>query len=288
MSEITRLDGRCAFGLDPARYHESRPDYPERIFDILRKRCTLGPGMRVFEIGPGTGRATKRLLAMGIARLVAVEPDERLCAFLAETYRQWIPRPLEIRAVPFEEADLEEGSFDLGVAATSFHWLEAETALPRILRLLRPGGWWITFWDVYADPFSPDPFREATRALFENVPRTPSYGGEGRLPYALETDLREGELRASGFADVGSETLRRTVMMDGTNLRSLYASFSQFALMPEDRRRSILNEIGRIVREDFEDRVERTFTTAVYWGRRPEGVGAKRRRFDGSSQKGRR
>jgi hypothetical protein len=160
------------------------------------------------------------------------------------------------------------------VAATSFHWLDAETALPRILRLLRPGGWWSAFWDVYADPFSPDPFREATRALFERVPRTPSYGGDERLPYALETDLREGELRASGFADVGSETFRRTVTMDGTSLRSLYATFSQFALMPEDRRWSVLGEIGRIAREDFGDRVERTFTTAVYWGRRPERRGA--------------
>ena len=38
MVEISHTEGQRAFGADPAGYHEARPGYPERVFDILRER----------------------------------------------------------------------------------------------------------------------------------------------------------------------------------------------------------------------------------------------------------
>ena len=77
MSQINRIEGRRAFGLDPAGYDQARPEYPSGVYDLLRKRCGLRSGTRTFEIGPGTGLATKRLLRFGADPLLVVEPDDR-------------------------------------------------------------------------------------------------------------------------------------------------------------------------------------------------------------------
>ena len=52
------------------------------MFEILASRCGLRPGAAVFEIGPGTGIATRELLRLGADPLTVVEPDRRLVGFL--------------------------------------------------------------------------------------------------------------------------------------------------------------------------------------------------------------
>jgi 16S rRNA A1518/A1519 N6-dimethyltransferase RsmA/KsgA/DIM1 with predicted DNA glycosylase/AP lyase activity len=71
---IDRTEGRRLFGADPALYHAARPEYPEQVYALLADRCGLTAGMRVFEVGPGPGQVTMRLLRAG-ARMVTVEPD---------------------------------------------------------------------------------------------------------------------------------------------------------------------------------------------------------------------
>lgn len=67
---------RMSFNARADEYRLARPPYPERLYEILAKRCGLGAGTRVLEIGPGTGQATRELLARG-ASVVAVEPGVR-------------------------------------------------------------------------------------------------------------------------------------------------------------------------------------------------------------------
>jgi hypothetical protein len=77
MPKIPLSEGRHLFGNDPLAYANGRPDYPEELYHRLRIRCELGPGISAFEIGAGTGLATQRLLALGVSRLWAIEPDPR-------------------------------------------------------------------------------------------------------------------------------------------------------------------------------------------------------------------
>jgi hypothetical protein len=50
---IAKQAGRRAFGLDPANYHNSRPDYPEWVYQMLRSQCGLGHGAVTLEVGAG-------------------------------------------------------------------------------------------------------------------------------------------------------------------------------------------------------------------------------------------
>lgn len=116
-SSIDRAFGRQAFGADRVGYHAARPGYPDWVFETLRQRCGLAHRPATFEIGPGTGIATRPLLRFGANPLVAIEPDARLAAFL----RKIIPDDeLTVTVSSFEDVDLNEGSFDLGASATAF------------------------------------------------------------------------------------------------------------------------------------------------------------------------
>jgi len=157
--KLAREFGRRAFGDDPAGYHGARPEYPEWVYETLTSRCGLHPGAAVFEIGAGTGTATRRLLELGADPLVAIEPDPRLAEFLRANNPD---EALTVRVSPFEDVVLEEAAFDLGVSATAFHWLDETPALARIAALLRPGGWWVAMWNEFGDDSRPDPFHDAT------------------------------------------------------------------------------------------------------------------------------
>jgi len=73
MPKIPLSEGRHLFGSDPLAYANCRPDYPEELYQRLRIRCELGPGISAFEIGAGTGLAIQRLLALGVSRLWAID-----------------------------------------------------------------------------------------------------------------------------------------------------------------------------------------------------------------------
>src|SRR6201997_4535840 len=178
MDKISLNDGRRLFGNDPKTSAEARPDYPDALYARLIARCGLRPGASVFEIGPGTGIATRHLLSLGAFPLRAIEPDPRLATFLRETSET---DSLEIDQASFDEAALPEAAFDLAVAATSFHWLEQRSSLAKVYRSLKPGGWWAMWWNQFGSE-EPDDFQRATDHLFAGTADSPSWSREKRTP----------------------------------------------------------------------------------------------------------
>jgi SAM-dependent methyltransferase len=197
METIPLNEGRRLFGNNPATYHDARPDYPDELYQRLIARCGLRSGSSLFEIGPGTGLASRRLLALGASPLRAIEPDPRLAGFLRESISVGV---LEIDQTSFEEAILPRATFDLGVAATSFHWLEQASALAKVYQSLKPGGWWAMWWNHFG-PEQPDAFQKATDHLFIGTTDSPSMSGKGRPPFALDHENRLKDLTAGGFLD---------------------------------------------------------------------------------------
>jgi SAM-dependent methyltransferase len=261
-ADIDRRFGREAFGDDPANYDRARPGYPDWVFETLVERCGLKPGAAVFEAGAGTGIATRRLLALGADPLVAVEPDPRLAEYLTRTPR------LKVIAEPFETARIE-GAFDLGVSATAFHWLDEQPALAKIARLLKPGGWWAMVWNVFGDDARPDPFHEATFALLNDGPRSPSHGGHTGVPFALNINARLSAFGRSGaFEAISHEARPWELVLDPDQTVALYATFSDMTARPPEEQRQVLAELRHIAAEQFAGRVVRNMLTILYTARR--------------------
>jgi len=263
-NRLTKEFGRQAFGDNPAGYHSARPDYPEWVYDTLTSQCGLRRDAAVFEIGAGTGTATRRLLERGADRLVAIEPDQRLADFLRATHPG---KALTVMVSSFEDAALDKDTFDLGVSATAFHWLDEESALVKIASLLRPGGWWAAVWNVFGDDSRPDPFHDATKKLLE-APASPSAGERG-IPFALDSAARLAALTRSGAFDlVDHKASRWPLVLDAEQTVALYATYSNVNARSD--RKTVLAELGRIAREDFSNRVVRNMTTSLYLARRAD------------------
>jgi len=263
--QIPLTAGRRTFGEDPATYAAVRPDYPDALYTRLVERCGLRPRARVFEVGAGTGLATRRLLALGAAPLLAIEPDERLAAFLAQTVRDGA---LRIDGTAFEEAQLDPAHFDLGVAATSFHWLEQAPALAKAYAALKPGGWWAMWWTNFGTDAGLDAFQSATDHLFTNTASSPSHGEQGRPPFALDRERRLHDLASAGFSNAEVDIWRWTLTYDTKRLIGLYNTFSPIQALAPDRRQKMLREIARIADEQFGGRADRPFVTALYTAQR--------------------
>jgi SAM-dependent methyltransferase len=261
-SFIHRTFGRQAFGGDPGGYDAARPAYPDWVFGFLCKRCGLAPDAVTFEIGAGTGTATRRLLELGANPLLAVEPDGRLATFLRET----IPdKALTVVVAPFEEVVLQEASFDLGLSATAFHWLTEDLALAKVAKLLRPGGWWAMVWNVFGDSHRPDPFHEATKSLL-NGSLSPS-AGNGEVPFALDAEARLAALeRTHAFDNVEHQTGAWSLALDPDQTVALYATYSNINVRPD--REAVLTELHRLARDEFHGRVTRNMVTSLYVARR--------------------
>ena len=258
--------GRDVFGQDVEAYRSARPEYPPELFTLLQARCGLGPGAVVFEIGPGTGLATERMLDLGVASLAAIEPDPRLAEYLQRRGEGREGR-LVVRNQTFEDCELPEATFDMGIAASSFHWLDPHAALAKVMRLLKPGGAWAMCWNVFHDLTGTDRFSNAIRHLFADVDIPPSFIGDSH--YAVEPADRLRDLTDAGFAELQFELIRRELLMSPAQMRALYSTFSMIRLLPADERRRRLDEMERIAEVDFGGEVRRTVLTPVYTARKP-------------------
>jgi SAM-dependent methyltransferase len=260
-------DHRRLFGGDPGGYERGRPDYPSRVYEILTSRCGLRPGTATLEIGPGSGLATRRLLALGAQPLVAVEPDERLAGYLAEQLRAE-GRSVDLRVAGFEDAPLDESAFDLVVSATAFHWLDQPVALAKVGRLLRSGGWLANWWNVFGDHLGADAFHEATKHIMVPLGK-PAANPDGKLPFPLDADARLADLRAAGvFDEIDREILPWPARFSPTQVRALYSTFPNVSGLPEPRRSEVLDALADVAEKEFGGLVERTFYTSIYVARR--------------------
>jgi SAM-dependent methyltransferase len=260
--ESLRVEARSIFGRDAAGYDVGRPAYPERVYKVLTDRCGLRAGISVLECGPGTGQVTRHLISAG-ARVVAVEPDPAMGEFLLQSFAD---KDVQVVTAAFEEAPVDEGSFDLAVAATSFHWVDQEIGLPKLGRALRPGGWAALWWTIFADPDRPDPFHQAACDLLGEDPGRQM----GTSRFQLDREQRRSDLvRLAGLIDVESECLPWMARMNPAAVRALYASMINVKRLAQPEQERVLTTLETVAAADFGGVVERPFMTVLYTARKP-------------------
>ena len=165
----------------------------------------------------------------------------------------------------FEDTAIERASFDLGVSATAFHWLNEDMALIKIAELLRPGGWWAMVWNVFGDNNRADPFHEATKVLLNGPSGLPA--GTRDIPFALDAEARVAALERTGAFDaIEYQASAWSLVLDPDQTVALYATFSNITIRPD--RKAILAELGRIARDELHGSVARNMITSLYTARR--------------------
>ena len=93
-----RVTRSRSFETVAAEYERHRPEYPEEALDWAATRLGLEAGARVLDVGAGTGKLTRGLVALGF-EVVAVEPGAPMLAQLREAVPE--AEALEGRPSPF-------------------------------------------------------------------------------------------------------------------------------------------------------------------------------------------
>jgi SAM-dependent methyltransferase len=123
-------------------YDRGRPDYPAEVDQWLRGDLGLCPSSAALDLGAGTGKFTRRLLATG-ANVTAIEPVPAMREILSNA----VPNAETIIGTA-EDIPLNDETMDAVICAQSFHWFATIATLAEIKRVLKPGGVLGLVWNV--------------------------------------------------------------------------------------------------------------------------------------------
>jgi SAM-dependent methyltransferase len=231
-------------------YERGRPGYPPEAIEAIG----LTAGARVADVGAGTGKLTRALLAAGLD-VVAVEPLDGLRARLvAET------PGLEALSGSAEALPLGDASVDGVACGESFHWFDAGRAAPELARVIRPGGVLAILWNTPADDV-PLPWGAAVGELLDGIrPHHPGHDEDRERPDALAATGAFTALERAEFPNV-----HRT---DRAGLLANIASISYVALLPDAQRRVLLDRIDAVLREHGAEQLALPLRTELHTARR--------------------
>ena len=176
MSELHDA-ARRGFSGEAQTYERGRPEYPAAMGRWLTDDLGIGAGSTVVDLGAGTGKFTRLLVATG-ASVTAIEPVAAMRAQLGKALPQ-----VRLLTGMAERMPLADASVDVLVCAQAFHWFATDAALADIHRVLKPGGRLGLVWNVRDETV--DWVAEITRIItpFEgDAPRY--YKGDWRRPFA--------------------------------------------------------------------------------------------------------
>ena len=228
-------------------YEQARPSYGLEAVGALFRNTGIGAGAQVVELGPGTGKLTRYLVAAG-ARVVAVEP----VAEMRHKLRQTVP---EVRVVDAtaEATALPTGSADAVVAAQAFHWFAGDEALEEIHRLLRPGGHVGLIWAMR------DERVPWVRDLYELIAPY-----EASVPRYRSGSWRSAFERTELFTPLEEAHYGHDQEMDADRLVMRLASMSFIAVLPDGERRRVLDGAREVV-ADLGERFVLPHVVDVFW-----------------------
>ncbi len=223
-------------------YEKYRPPYPDALWKRLQDLDLLVAGKRAVELGAGSGQATVRLVDAGLT-VTAVEPGPSL----AERLRARLPQ-VNVLVTTAEGAELTEEGFDLAVAATSLHWFDLDVVLPRLHRLLVPGGSLVVWRTAFGDPTFRTPFRERVELITHRRRGAPARPGPGELDTAGWVNV----LTAGGlFTEVHTEHFFWTIELGPEQVHGLFSTFSDWSVAEVEEAAQAVSDLGGSVTEHY-------------------------------------
>jgi SAM-dependent methyltransferase len=262
-TEPDRATLATIFDRVPRSYDRFRPGYPREAIEALLALSDAPVGGEVLEIGPGTGKLTVPLAERGLS-VTAVEPGARMADLLARRVRPW--PSVRIFRSTFEAAPVEPGSFDLVVAATAFHWVDAERRHALAAAALRPGGALGLIRNDHVAAPSNEAYIRGVRPIYER--HAPELLEEFALPIAGDVRGFRDEMIASGLFD-GIE--QRQFAWDqpytAATVAGMLGTHSEHRALPRRRRSALLRAIRAFVETDLGGGYVDRYVTTVCVGR---------------------
>jgi SAM-dependent methyltransferase len=212
-----------SFAMVAEAYERGRPGYPEEAVRWLAGETPVD----VVDVGAGTGKLTRSLVALG-HRVTAIEPLPEMLELLPAAAPGAFAILGSAEVIPMPDA-----SADVVTAAQAFHWFDLPVALPEIARVLRPHGRLALVWNKRDD-------REPWVARMSET-----IGSE-----TLDRGDVEEPIEASGLYDpVERATFEWAQRLDRATFRDLVLSRSYCAIKALAEREKVLADVERLFDE---------------------------------------
>ncbi|WP_294002573.1 class I SAM-dependent methyltransferase [Streptomyces sp.] len=233
---------RDIFDEDAERYERARPRYPAALVEELVGVTGAGPGVRVLEIAPGTGKLTVDLAASGCS-ITGVEIGPGMAAVAR---RQLSAFPgVDVVVAAFEQWELPPEPFDAVVCATAFHWIDPAVRLPKAARALRPGGLLGVVATHHVAGGTEDFFAEVQECYERWDPATPP-----GLRQTRESDLATDTTEFTGspyFTDVAVHGHAQEITYSTRQYLDVLLTYSNHRALPETARNGLLSGIRELI-----------------------------------------
>jgi SAM-dependent methyltransferase len=190
-----------------ADYERHRPEYPGEALYWAANQVGIEDGARVLDVGAGTGKLTRGLVALGY-EVVAVEPGGPML----DQLRQAVPEAEALEGSA-EGIALPDADVDAAFAAQAFHWFDRERAVPELHRVVRPGGGLVLLWNWWDDR---DPLQHELAEL---------------IGYAGHSPFTDEELPAAPwFRELGRTVVESADQSSPEALVAMLATTSRFLM----------------------------------------------------------
>jgi len=265
---------RGVFDQDAGLYDRVRPGYPAQLFDDLAELAGTGPGCRLLEIGPGTGKATVELARRGY-RITAVELGPNLAAVATRNLaalrdareRSGEDNPeAEVVVSAFETWPLPDERFDVILAATAYHWLDPAVRMAKVADALRPGGV-LAVVETHHVAGGDESFFVQVQDCYErwDPTTTPGY----RQPAVTEV-AQAADTDHSGLFE---PAVFRRYEWDQTyscaDYLDLLMTYSNHRAMPGPARAGLLDSIAGLIDSRYGGQIAKHYLTQLWLARRP-------------------
>lgn len=233
------------FGRAGDDYSQFRAGFPEAFFAQIEARGFIEPGMRLLDIGAGTGAIAREMARRGcFAYALDIAPELLRQAQLLDADASATTEYLVGRA---EQLPTASAAFDVVSAGQCWHWFQGKRAAREVRRVLQPNGviviahfdWLPRAGNVVA----------ATEALIERYsPAWQLGGGNGFYPQWLD------HLYEAGFARLETFSFDNVVPYSHEAWRGrIRASAGVGATLDDAQVQAFDDELSRVLQKTFPD-----------------------------------
>jgi SAM-dependent methyltransferase len=269
------LEKRTHFNDIVGHYDKIRPEYPGELFeDVIAFTGVTGLNgtnkKNALEIGAGTGKATAPFLDAGYYNVTVIEVTANMAEFLRERFKE--NKDFNVMIAAFEEAVLNESSYDLIYAANAFHWVDAEIGCPKAFRLLRSGGVFALFRYSGVQAVFEERY-EKIRPVYDKYYRGYYNQSERTLidvygqPAQILRRFGFSDLKDYGFDDITMKLYKTTLLFSAEEYIALLETYSDHRHLPEENKAVLYAAIKDIILQNG-GYYEADYTFQLYMGRK--------------------
>ena len=176
-----RIDAGKAFdwGKTSKEYAKYRDIYPEEFYQKIVDRGLCVKGQKVLDLGTGTGVLPRNMYRFGaewIGTDISPEQIEQ-----AKRLAEAEDMSIDFRAVPTEQIDFPEQSFDVITACQCFWYFDHDKVMPKLAKLLKPDGKLLILYMAWL------PYEDEIAGKSEEIvlKYSPNWSGAGEKRHAI-------------------------------------------------------------------------------------------------------